>query len=90
MLRSAAIVGVRLEIPAFRRADAARSAIDEVALAARNALTFDAANTVGPDHETGRIADVAVSGNDPTKVDPISLKDITVLGTVSEGTQHLS
>jgi len=39
--------------------------------------------------EPGKIADFAVLGQDPTTVDPMALKDVPVLGTVSGGQVHL-
>ncbi len=58
------------------------------------AITLGAAYTLKLDHEigsieTGKIADFAVLGDDPTEVDPAVLKDVPVLGTVSSGHVHL-
>ncbi|WP_223424665.1 amidohydrolase [Tateyamaria pelophila] len=58
------------------------------------AITMGAAFTLKLDSEIGSIsvgkrADFAVLGDDPTGVDPMALKDISVLGTVSGGTVHL-
>lgn len=58
------------------------------------AITMGAAFTLKLDSEIGSIsvgkrADFAVLGDDPTAVDPMALKDISVLGTVSGGTVHL-
>ncbi|MDQ2090797.1 amidohydrolase [Marimonas arenosa] len=58
------------------------------------AITLGAAFTLKLDHEigsieTGKIADFAVLGDDPTAVGPMALKDIPVLGVVSGGHVHL-
>lgn len=58
------------------------------------AITLGAAYTLKLDDEigsieTGKAADFAVLGDDPTRVDPSALKDIPVLGTVSGGHVHL-
>ena len=58
------------------------------------AITLGAAYTLKLDHEigsieTGKIADFAVLGEDPTAIDPAALKDVPVLGTVSGGRVHL-
>lgn len=58
------------------------------------AITMGAAYTLKLDAEIGSIsvgkrADFAVLGDDPTTVDPMALKDVAVLGTVSGGTVHL-
>lgn len=58
------------------------------------AITLGAAYTLKLDSEigsieTGKIADFAVLGDDPTAVDPVALKDVPVLGTVSGGRVHL-
>ncbi|WP_390910340.1 amidohydrolase family protein [Pseudosulfitobacter sp. SM2401] len=58
------------------------------------AITMGAAYTLKLDSEIGSIeagktADFAVLGEDPTAVDPITLKDVPVLGTVSGGVVHL-
>lgn len=57
------------------------------------AITLGAAYTLKLDGEigsieTGKIADFAILGDDPTAVDPMALKDVPVLGTVSGG--HVS
>jgi len=39
--------------------------------------------------ETGKRADFAVLGDDPTAVDPMALKDVPVLGTVLGGRVNL-
>lgn len=54
------------------------------------AITLGAAYTLKLDGEigsieSGKIADFAVLGADPTAVDPAALKDVPVLGTVSGG-----
>ena len=54
------------------------------------AITLGAACTLKLDHEigsieTGKRADFAVLGEDPTAVDPTALKDVPVLGTVLGG-----
>lgn len=54
------------------------------------AITLGAAYTLKMDAEIGSIevgkkADFAVLGDDPTTVDPMALKDVPVLGTVSGG-----
>jgi predicted amidohydrolase YtcJ len=59
------------------------------------AITLGAAYTLKLDDEigsieTGKIADFAVLGDDPTAVDPAALKDVPVLGTVSGGVVHLT
>ncbi|MCV2889288.1 amidohydrolase [Ruegeria aquimaris] len=58
------------------------------------AITLGAAYTLKLDAEigsieTGKIADFAVLGADPTEVDPMALKDVPVLGTVSGGRVNL-
>ncbi|TMM55173.1 amidohydrolase [Sulfitobacter sabulilitoris] len=58
------------------------------------AITMGAAYTLKLDSEigsieTGKIADFAVLGDDPLAVDPMALKDVPVLGTVSGGQVHL-
>lgn len=58
------------------------------------AITLGAAYTLKLDAEigsieTGKIADFAVLGADPTEVDPMALKDVPVLGTVSGGQVNL-
>jgi predicted amidohydrolase YtcJ len=58
------------------------------------AITLGAAYTLKLDSEigsieVGKIADFAVLGDDPTTVDPVALKDVPVLGTVSGGKVHL-
>jgi len=58
------------------------------------AITLGAAYTLKLDSEigsieTGKVADFAVLGGDPTAVDPMALKDIPVLGTVSGGHVNL-
>lgn len=57
-------------------------------------ITMGAAYTLRMDTEIGsiepgKIADFAVLGEDPLAVDPIALKDVPVLGTVSGGVPHL-
>ena len=57
---------------------------------ALRAITMGAAYTLHMDHEAGSIepgkqADFAVLGEDPYKVDSLSLKDVPVLGTVLAG-----
>lgn len=69
--------------------EAQRITVDE----ALYAITLGAAYTLKLDGEigsieTGKVADFAVLGDDPTEVDPMALKDIPVLGTVSGG--HVS
>jgi predicted amidohydrolase YtcJ len=59
------------------------------------AITLGAAFTLKLDSEigsieTGKIADFAVLAQDPTAVEPMKLKDIPILGTVSGGSLHLS
>lgn len=58
-------------------------------------ITLGAAYTLGLDAEigsieTGKIADFAVLGDDPTAVDPGALKDVPVLGTVNGGQINLA
>jgi predicted amidohydrolase YtcJ len=58
------------------------------------AITLGAAYTLKLDRdigsiETGKRADFAVLGEDPTDVDPMALKDVPVLGTVFGGHVHL-
>jgi predicted amidohydrolase YtcJ len=62
---------------------------------ALRSITLGAAYTLGLDKEigsiaTGKSADFAVLGFDPTAVDPTVLKDVPVLGTVSSGRVFLS
>ncbi|WP_420587286.1 amidohydrolase, partial [Ruegeria sp.] len=57
------------------------------------AITLGAAYTLKLDREvgsieTGKAADFAILGEDPTAIDPMALKDVPVLGTVSGG--HVS
>jgi len=59
------------------------------------AITMGAAYTLKLDSEvgsiqTGKRADFAILGADPTKADPMALKDVPVLGTVFGGRVHLS
>ncbi|MEE4347472.1 MAG: amidohydrolase family protein, partial [Paracoccaceae bacterium] len=59
------------------------------------AITLGAAFTLKMDHEigsieTGKRADFAILGDDPTAVDPMALKDVPVLGTVLDGRVHLA
>jgi len=68
---------------------AQRITVDE----ALYAITLGAAYTLKLDGEIGSIeagkaADFAVLGDDPTTVDPMALKDVPVMGTVSGG--HLA
>lgn len=61
---------------------------------ALHAITLGAAHSLHLDSEIGSIevgkeADFAVLGADPTAVDPVDLKDVPVLGTVSGGVVHL-
>ncbi|MDE4132509.1 amidohydrolase [Phaeobacter sp. QD34_3] len=61
---------------------------------ALHAITLGAAYTLKLDHEigsieTGKKADFAILGDDPTAVDPEALKDVPVLGTVFGGQVHL-
>ena len=54
------------------------------------AITIDAAHQLKLDHEIGSIeagkyADFAVLADDPLEVDPVTLKDIGVWGTVVGG-----
>lgn len=61
---------------------------------ALHTITMGAAYTLKLDTELGsiepgKIADFAVLGQDPTAVDPMALKDVPVLGTVSGGEVHL-
>jgi len=70
---------------------AQRITVDE----ALYAITLGAAYTLHMDHEigsieTGKRADFAVLGDDPTAVDPAALKDVPVLGTVLGGRVALS
>lgn len=58
------------------------------------AITMGAAFTLKMDNEVGSIeagkrADFAVLGDDPTAVDPVALKDVPVLGTVTGGQVNL-
>ncbi|MFD1507849.1 amidohydrolase [Lacimonas salitolerans] len=58
------------------------------------AITMGAAYTLKMDGEVGSItagkrADFAVLGDDPTAVDPLTLKDVAVLGTVIGGHTNL-
>lgn len=62
---------------------------------ALHAITLGAAWTLRLDAEigsieTGKCADFAVLGDDPTAVAPEALKDVAVLGTVSGGVLHLN
>lgn len=57
-------------------------------------ITLGAAYTLKLDHEigsieTGKMADFAVLGDDPTAVDAEALKDVPVVGTVFGGRAHL-
>ncbi|MGB3243283.1 MAG: amidohydrolase [Sulfitobacter sp.] len=57
-------------------------------------ITMGAAYTLKLDSEigsieTGKRADFAILGDDPTAVDPMALKDVPVLGTVFGGHVHL-
>ncbi|WP_372615115.1 amidohydrolase [Aquicoccus sp.] len=59
------------------------------------AITMGAAYTLKMDAEvgsieTGKRADFAVLGDDPTAVAPEALKDVPVLGTVTGGVPHLA
>ena len=70
--------------------EAQRLNVDE----ALYAITMGAAYTLKLDAEIGSVsvgkrADFAVLGDDPTAVDPMALKDVPVLGTVSGGVVHL-
>ncbi|MFC3615961.1 amidohydrolase [Lutimaribacter marinistellae] len=70
--------------------DAQRISVNE----ALYAITLGAAYTLKLDDEigsieTGKIADFAVLGDDPTAVGRQRLKDVPVLGTVSGGRLHL-
>ncbi len=61
---------------------------------ALHAITLGAAHTLKLEAEIGSIevgkeADFAVLGADPTAVDPLALRDVPVLGTVSGGEVHL-
>ncbi len=61
---------------------------------ALHTITMGAAYTLKLDREIGsivpgKIADFAVLGDDPTAVDPMALKDVPVLGTVSGGVVHM-
>ncbi len=58
------------------------------------AITLGAAFTLRMDDEIGsiepgKLADFAILGDDPTAVDPMALKGVPVLGTVSGGVVHL-
>lgn len=71
--------------------DAQKITVDE----ALYAITLGAAYTLKLDGEigsieTGKRADFAILGDDPTAVDPAELKDVPVLGTVYGGDLHLS
>lgn len=62
---------------------------------ALRSITLGAAYTLSLDEEigsiaTGKSADFAVLGDDPTAVDPRVLRDVPVLGTVSSGRVFLS
>ncbi|MEL6234308.1 MAG: amidohydrolase [Pseudomonadota bacterium] len=62
---------------------------------ALRAITLGAAYTLKLDGEigsieTGKRADFAVLGEDPTAIDPAALKDVPVLGTVSGGRVFLT
>lgn len=62
---------------------------------ALHAITLGAAYTLKMDAEigsieTGKRADFAVLGEDPTKVPPEALKDVAILGTVCGGVVNLS
>ncbi|MDH3793079.1 MAG: amidohydrolase family protein, partial [Rhodospirillales bacterium] len=68
-----------------------RITVDEALLA----ITLGAAYTLKLDGEigsieTGKRADFAILADDPTEVDPVALKDVPVLGTVSGGRVFLS
>ncbi|MCY4300355.1 MAG: amidohydrolase [Aestuariivita sp.] len=68
---------------------AQRITVDE----ALYAITLGAAYTLKLDDEigsieVGKVADFAILGDDPTAVDPMALKDVPVLGTMSGG--HLA
>lgn len=61
---------------------------------ALSTITMGAAYTLGMDTEIGSIepgkrADFAVLGTDPTAGDPMDLKDVPILGTVSGGQVYL-
>ena len=63
------------------------------ALDALRAMTIQSAWLLHLDRETGSIevgkrADFTVLGSDPTAVDPMSIRDIVVVGTVLGGTVH--
>ncbi|MFK7876127.1 MAG: amidohydrolase [Paracoccaceae bacterium] len=80
----------RLTMTGASMGAAERITVDE----ALHAITLGAAYTLRLDAEIGsiepgKIADFAVLGEDPTTVDPVALKDIPVLGTVSGGQVHL-
>ena len=60
---------------------------------AMKAITLDAAYQLKLDHEmgsieSGKLADFAVLEEDPLEVDPMTLKDIEVWGTVLGGVPH--
>jgi len=60
---------------------------------AMKAITLDAAYQLKLDHEmgsieAGKLADFAVLEEDPLLVDPVTLKDIEVWGTVLGGVLH--
>ncbi len=62
---------------------------------ALHAITLGAAYTLKMDHEvgsiqTGKRADFAILGEDPLAVDPVTLKDVPVLGTVLGGRINLA
>ncbi len=61
---------------------------------ALSTITMGAAYTLGMDTEIGSIepgkrADFAILGADPTAGDPMDLKDVPILGTISGGAVHL-
>lgn len=62
---------------------------------ALRAITIDAAFTLRRDHdlgslEVGKLADMAILGEDPLEVGAEGLKDISVLGTISGGVVHVA
>lgn len=67
-----------------------RITVDE----ALHAITLGAAYTLKMDAEvgsieTGKRADFAILDDDPTAIDPMALKDIAVLGTITGGIKHV-